>query len=172
MSSGQPNPSVVLFLDRTHESHLMIKMLRGIGAAFQRHGTFYKPDEDDHVWIPDVARQGWVIISGDKGIEKDGINRQSVIESKAKVFLLDDTSSKGAEWAASLVLAHKRIVRIAAENRGPFYCTVRKGSDAHVDESELRFHSGGGPAVPGPTPTDKEKSDGAKSGQTSPDFPS
>jgi hypothetical protein len=153
--SSAPPSGPVLFLDRTHESGLMIKMLRGINASFHRHGTHFKVDEDDHVWIPRVTGWGWIIISGDKGIESDGVNRQSVIDSKAKVFVLSDTHSKGAEWAASLVLAYKEILRIAEENNGPFYCTVDKGSDSHV--GEVRHEVGGGtiakPAlVPSPVP--------------------
>lgn len=147
--SSVPPSGPMLFLDRTHQSGLMIKMLRGISASFHRHSTHFKPDEDDHVWIPKVASQGWVIISGDKGIESDGLNRQSVIDSKAKVFVLSDTHSKGAEWAASLVLAYKRILRVAEENNGPFYCTVDKGSDSHV--GEVRHEVGGG-AIVKPTP--------------------
>jgi len=122
----------------------MIKMLRELKAAFERHSSHYMQDEDDDVWIPDVTRRGWIIISGDKGIENDGINRQAVIDSKAKVFVLSDTNSRGIEWAASLVLAHKRIIEIAEKNDGPFYCTVNKGSASHVD-GDLRFHGTGGP---------------------------
>jgi hypothetical protein len=147
VSSGLPEV-ITLFLDRTHESRLMVRMLRGIDAHIQCHGTYFRQDEDDHIWIPTVAQKGWAIITGDKGIENDGINRQSVIDAKAKVFLLDDSNSRGAEWAASLVLAHRRIMRIAERNNGPFYCTIRKGSDAHVDESDIRYHAGGGPIEP------------------------
>lgn len=148
----------------------MIKMLRGIDAVFQRHDTFYKPDEDDHIWIPSVASHGWVIITGDKGIEKDGINRQSVVDSKAKVFLLDDSHSRGAEWAASLVLAYRRIMKVALENNGPFYCTIRKGSDAHVEESEIRFYANGGRIAAANTPTSVERSSKTNENQTRMNF--
>ncbi len=84
MSSAPLSGRVVLFLDRTHQSRLLIKMLRGIHASCEAHSTYYSQDADDNKWIPDVAGKGWVIISGDKGIEKDGINRQCVIDSQAK----------------------------------------------------------------------------------------
>jgi hypothetical protein len=122
-----PRRQVVLFLDRTHQSAMIIKMLRGISAPIVRHRTYFKDDEDDDVWIPQVVQKGWAIVSGDKGIEKDGMNRQCVIDSKAKVFVLDDTNSRGAEWAASLVLAYSKITKIASENNNPFFCTVEKG---------------------------------------------
>lgn len=170
MSNAPLSDRVVLFLDRTHQSALMIKMLRGISAPFERHSVYFKDDEDDPVWIPVVAGKGWVIVSGDKGIESNGVNRQSVIDSQAKVFVLADTHSKGAEWAASLVLAHKRIVRTAMQNNGPFYCTVEKGSDSHVGDRDLRFHAGGGPIVASAlsVPVPKTQANGAASDPKAP----
>lgn len=127
----------------------MTKMLNDLQLAFEPHSRYYAHTEEDHIWIPSVAGRGWVIISGDKGLESDGINRKSVIESKAKVFILADSNSRGAEWAASLVLAYKKIVRLSLENVGPFYCRVNKGSDSHV--GDIRFYEGGHPIpkVPG-----------------------
>ena len=107
------------------------------------HKRYYLPTEPDPNWIADSAGRGWVIISGDKGIEYDGINRLAVVTARAKVFLLADTTSRTIEWAASLVMARHKIMRMAAENNGPFYCSVEKGKDDHV--GTLRFLEGGGP---------------------------
>lgn len=107
------------------------------------HKRYYLPEEPDPSWIADASRRGWTIISGDKGIEYDGINRHAVTEAKAKVFILTDTESRGAEWAASLVMARHKILQIATENGGPFYCTVEKGKDDHVGKP--RFIADGGP---------------------------
>jgi hypothetical protein len=132
-----------LLLDRTHQSKLTAKLLRDLDVSVEVHKRHYLPAAPDPEWIADAANKGWAIISGDKGIEYDGVNRQAVAKSGARVFLLSDTESRGAEWAASLVMARHKIQRIAVENRGPFYCTVDKGSDHHV--KDLRFLEGGGP---------------------------
>lgn len=95
------------------------------------------------MWIADCASRGWTIISGDKGIEYDGVNRRAVIDAKAKVFILADTTSRTIEWASALVIARHKILRIAAENNGPFYCDIEKAKDDHVGKP--RFQDGGGP---------------------------
>lgn len=155
MANSQPsNTSITLLLDRTHQSKLTVKLLRELDVSVETHRRHYLPDAADPDWIVDAAGRGWAIISGDKGIEYDGVNRQAVVASHARVFLLTDTESRGAEWAASLVMARKKILRIALENRGPFYCTVEKGSDHHV--RNLRFLGDGGPidgVAPGGTPS-------------------
>lgn len=134
-------------LDRTHQSKVTAKLLRDLDISVEVHKRYYLPAAPDPEWIADATHRGWVIISGDKGIRDDGINRHAVIKARAKVFLLTDTESRGAEWAASLVMARLKILKIAAENTGPFYCVVEKGHDNHVRKPE--FFEGGGP-LPSP----------------------
>lgn len=142
-SEQRPNSSVTLFLDATHQAKITAKLLRDLKVKVEVHKRYYLPNEADPVWIEDCTKRGWAIISGDKGIEYDGVNRLAVVKSKAKVFILADTESRGAEWAASLVMARKKILRIAEENEGPFYCSVEKGKDEHVGKP--RFLEGGRP---------------------------
>jgi hypothetical protein len=40
-------------------------------------------------------------------------------------------------------MGRRKILKIAAENDGPFYCTVEKGKDDHIGTP--RFLEGGGP---------------------------
>lgn len=137
----------MLFLDATHQSKVTAKLLRDLDVNVEVHRRHYLPAAPDPEWIADAAGRGWVIISGDKGIREDGVNRHAVIKARAKIFLLADTTSRGAEWAASLVMARKKILRIADQNNGPFYCVVEKGTEHHVHKPE--FFEEGGP-IPSP----------------------
>jgi hypothetical protein len=139
---------MVLFLDATHQSKVTANLLRALDVNVEVLRRHYLPATPDPEWIRDATGRGWVIISGDKGIREDGVNRHAVIKARAKVFLLTDTTSRGAEWAASLVMARKKILRIAEQNNGPFYCVVEKGNDHHVHKPE--FFEGGGP-IPSPS---------------------
>jgi PIN like domain len=165
-SNQQPSSSITLLLDRTHQAKITARLLRELNVSVEVHKRYYLPEEPDPSWIADSTGRGWVIISGDKGLEYDGINRQAVETVKAKVFLLTDTESRGAEWAAALVLARHKIIKIATENEGPFYCTVEKGRDDHVGLP--RFLKGGGPLqkparmseaqIPTPEPSETKSS--------------
>jgi hypothetical protein len=157
-----PEFAVTFFMDRTHQSKVTAKLLRDLGVPLELHKRHYLPDTPDPDWIKDCSKNGWLIISGDKGIEYDGINRFAVAESRAKVFLLADSSSRGAEWAASLVLARHKIARLAETHNGPFYCSIEMGGDKHVGNA--RCFDGGGPiehqtipeyAISVPQPTDE-----------------
>lgn len=138
----------MLFLDATHQSKVTANLLRALDVNVEVLRRHYLPATPDPEWIADATGKGWVIISGDKGIREDGINRHAVIKARAKVFLLADTNSRGAEWAASLVMARKKILRIAEQNNGPFYCVVEKGTEHHVHKPE--FFEEGGPIPSSP----------------------
>ena len=146
-NSEQPKPRTTLFLDATHQAKVTAKLLRDSGVSVEVHKRYFLADAPDPEWIADCTRRGWAIISGDKGIEYDGVNRQAVVTSRAKVFILSDTTSRCIDWAASLVIARHKILAIAQDNQGPFYCTVEKGKDEHV--GDVRFLEGGGP-IPKP----------------------
>jgi PIN like domain len=138
----------ILFLDCTHQSNIAIKLLRALGCSVERHKTHFLPDAPDDEWIPVCASNKWIIISGDKGIINDGINRAAVQESKAKVFILDDTTGTGADWASAIALAARKILWLASANDGPFYCRVARPTDSHVGKPE--YLPGGGPIVVAP----------------------
>jgi hypothetical protein len=143
LPTSQPNSRVTLLLDRTHQSKVAEKLLRDVDVSVEIHKRHYLRDAPDPDWIADASARGWAIISGDKGLELDGINRHAVVKNAARVFLLADTNSRGAEWAAALVAGRHRIIKIAGENRGPFYCKINKTSEQHVEKPE--FLEGGGP---------------------------
>ncbi len=121
----------------------MVEFLKALGMSVEIHRDHFPQSEDDHVWIPVCAQNGWAIISGDKGIEKAALNAQAVIESNAKVFLLTDGNMKGIEWAAAIISGRHRMRKIIDDNDAPFYVSVGKTHDNHV--GRLRFVGSGKP---------------------------
>lgn len=116
----------------------MPDLLRRTGLRIVCHSDEFPDDmTPDPVWIERCALKGWVIVSGDKGIETDPINRQAVIDSKAKVFILDENNSRAVEWAAALIVGRRKMVAVAHENDGPFFASVRRNVKGVI--TRLRF---------------------------------
>jgi hypothetical protein len=138
-----PNPTATFFLDRTHQGKKMVEFLKELGMSVEVHRDHFSQEEDDHLWIPICAGNGWVIISGDKGLEKAALNAQAVTESGAKVFVLTDNNMKGIEWAASIITGRHKMQKIVDDNNGPFFVTVGKGTEMHVGKP--RFVGQGSP---------------------------
>jgi hypothetical protein len=138
----QPNQDITFFVDRTHQGKRFLALLREANVAIEPHNQHFKKTEDDHIWIPEVTRRGWIIISGDKHIEA-GINRVAVIDSAAKVFILSDTNSRPIFWGAAFLAGLRSIIRRVQENNGPFFVDVDRECFSHV--SHPRFVAHGGP---------------------------
>lgn len=145
MSNSRPTleESVTFFLDRTHQSKDTARLLRKLGVQLVLHREKFDPEAPDPEWIPVCAENGWIILSGDKGLENVGLNRAAVIKCAAKVFLIHDYQTQGLDQTAALITARKKIMRVALRNAGPFYCSVEMAGDDHVGRPE--FQPGGYP---------------------------
>jgi len=124
-----------LFFDRTSSKRL-INILRTAGFVFQTIYEVY-PDKAhektlDTEWIQKCGENNWIVITGDKRIETVPENRQAVIDAKAKVFLLNDSNSKPEVWAAAILLGQYKMQDIIDGTTGPFFATVGKRCDSHV----------------------------------------
>ena len=102
----------------------MVEFLREAGIKVEPHRDHFSPEEEDHVWIPQCANHGWLIVTSDKGIETDPINRASVLESKARVFILQDGNNGPSHWAASIIVSRARIYDLVRVHEGPFFVDV------------------------------------------------
>jgi hypothetical protein len=113
----------------------MPELLRKAGLRIVCHSDEFADDmTPDPVWIEYCAGKDWVIVTGDKAIETDPINRQAVIDFKAKVFLLDENNSRAVEWASAIVVGRRKLVATAHESDGPFFASVRKNAGGVVSK--------------------------------------
>lgn len=115
-----------LFLDRNLGNRKLASLLAAAGIPHRCHSAFFPPDAPDDQWIPECARNDWIIVTGDKRIETDPINRQAVINSRARMFLLDEGGSRAIGWAAALIVSRTRIYEIVREYDGPFFATITR----------------------------------------------
>ena len=126
-----------LFLDRDQGNKVIPGFLQRTGLKVECHSKYYKDDLEDDIWIRDVSRKGWLIVSSDKGLENDVANKLAVIESKAKVFILEENGSRGEYWAAAIIVSWKTIYELAGDNPGPFYVNIQKDTGALVGKFRI-----------------------------------
>jgi len=128
------------------------------GARFKVHtiyevypGTLHETIADPE-WIKLCAANDWVAVTGDKRLETVPENRQAVIDARARVFLLSESSSPPEVWAAAVIIGHYKMDDILEANSGPFFVNINKRSDGHV--GKLRFPPGyDPPEKPNPEPS-------------------
>src|SRR5687767_7315920 len=78
-----PPHEPVFFLNEDTSSKQVADALREAGATVILHRDIFAPGTDDRLWIQQVAAKGWVILSRDRGIARNELERQAVTEAKA-----------------------------------------------------------------------------------------
>lgn len=126
--------STPIFLDRNQGNKRMPTILREAGITVRCHSEegFPSKETDDEVWIRAVASKGYIIVTSDKKIERNPIERLAVIESKAKVFILDEKNSRSVHWAAAVIVSKDRIYEAVRDNAGPFFMSVTRKTSSMV----------------------------------------
>lgn len=109
------------FLDRASESQSLREALQALGARVEIHRDYYVDDENDQVWLPEVAAKGWVIISQDQFNE---LERQAIRNAGGRAFLIVEGSMTGEEQAAIVVGAMRRMLRILKAVPAPFIACI------------------------------------------------
>jgi PIN like domain len=84
------------------------------------HADHFAQEEIDPVWIAEC----WTVITGDRRIEKVPENREAVIQSGCKVFLLTDSNSKPLIWASAIIVAAERMRQLVARHDGHFFAPL------------------------------------------------
>jgi hypothetical protein len=126
------------FLDRASESTALRDALQAKGARVESHRDYYKDDEDDAVWLPEVAEKGWVIISQNQFNE---LEREAIRNAKGRAFLIVHGDMKGEEEAAMIAAALPKILRILKANKAPFIARIYNPKKILLTSTEFRAHS-------------------------------
>lgn len=126
------------FLDRASESNSLYDALKAIGARVERHCDHYEDDEDDPVWLPEIAFKEWVIISQNQFNE---LERQAIRNAKGRAFLIVHGDMRGEEEAAMVVASLPKMLRILKANPPPFIARIYNPKKILITSSEFRAHS-------------------------------
>jgi hypothetical protein len=74
----------------------------------------------DEVWIPQVARAGWVVITRDQNIKSRPAELQAVVDNAAKVFSITTDEVLGKWGQLEILMRCWREIERHAANPGPY----------------------------------------------------
>lgn len=138
-----------IFLDRDQGNKIMPEILRKAGLNVECHSSHFAHDIKDEVWIPAVTKKGWIIVTSDQKIETDPLSRLAVIESRAKVFVLEENNSRAPYWAAAILVSRERMYELCHDSDGPFFINLHRKTGSllwkyrvpRLEDSEAEAHS-------------------------------
>ena len=109
----------VFFVDRDLGRRILPNALERAGLVVERHDLHFEPNTPDEVWIPHVAQQGWVIVSGDKRILRRPREVRALVESQARMLILVGNHAPAGELAANLINTMPKIEKLLDELQPP-----------------------------------------------------
>jgi hypothetical protein len=117
-------PAVVYFIDRSL-GKIAGRILQAAGAIVELHDDHFPQDTPDEKLLPQVAEKGWLFITKDKRIRHRTLEREAVLASGLRVFVLSATKKMTGAQMGDLLIKHRaKIERLARKQEPPFIAGV------------------------------------------------
>ena len=112
------------FIDRSLGYSVVPDALAAAGAMVERHDDHFRQDERDAVWLLEVGRRGWAVISKDRRIRSRFAERLAVRNARVALFIFRGAGRRGPENAAALVTAYPAMLRLLERQPPPFIAAI------------------------------------------------
>ena len=90
------------------------------GIVVHAHADHFPQNTPDVQWLPEAARQGWVILTNDRKIRSRSLELRAVMTSGARVLALVGGSLSAAELARNFINTVAKVEAFVAEHPPPW----------------------------------------------------
>ena len=123
-SGSKAQRELIFFIDRCLGRRVVASALRAVGARVEIMDDHFPPNVEDAVWLAEVGRRGWIVLSKDAAIRHNHIEVLALLRANAHAFLLTAANCTGQEMAAAFVEALSQIENIVRKRQPPLIATV------------------------------------------------
>jgi hypothetical protein len=131
--SPSPPEEFVLYLDENLcNSGAIQDTLTRLGVRFERHLAHFPPGTPDETWLPLVGSSGWVLLTADKRIRYNFLEKRALEEHSVREFVFASGNMSGEDMAAALELALPKIRRLSRKLKPPFVAAITRTGEVHL----------------------------------------
>ena len=94
------------------------------GRLVHMHNQVFPDRTPDRVWIPDVAKRGWIIVTRDKRLQTRHIEWMAFLRAKARVLWFKGDRASNLAITEGFLLALPKIDRLASHLAAPYIIKV------------------------------------------------
>lgn len=103
--------------------------LRTAGVVVHLHDDWFEQDTEDEVWLTEVGKRNWLVLTKDKWIRRRQLERDALLAADLKVFCFMSGNVPSTEMSEIVSNALPSIARVAESNQPPFIAGIyRDGS--------------------------------------------
>jgi predicted nuclease of predicted toxin-antitoxin system len=123
MTTGSEQ-EITFFIDRCLGKKLIATAFQSSGIAVEIHDDHFAKDAQDVDWLPEVGKQGWVILTKDARIGKNHLERMAVTNAGISMFTLASQNLSGKEMADIFLGSITKMQEFVRTHPAPFIAKV------------------------------------------------
>jgi PIN domain-containing protein len=131
-SPSQPKKFVLYLDENPCNSRAIHGVLNNVGIRFERHLAQFPPGTLDEVWLPLVGSEGWVLLTTDKRIRYNFLEKRALEENVVREFVFTSGNMSGQDMAAALELAIPKMIRLCGKLKPPFVAAITRTGEVHL----------------------------------------
>lgn len=98
--------------------------MRAAGYRVEKHDDHFTPRTRDEVWLPEVAKRGWIALSHNKAIRRVALQRDAAMRGGLALFML--IGHRLDECEHNLIPTMPTIIAFREANAPPFIAHVKR----------------------------------------------
>src|SRR5262245_39901932 len=130
--SEKPPDEPVFCTDEALGGNVVVNALRAVGLEVERLTDHHAPGTKDAVWLPDIGKRGWVLLTKDKRMRFRYAEILAIVNHGVRAFVLTGGNMKATDMAQSFLAAMPKMKRILAKTRTPFVASVTRAGDVTI----------------------------------------
>ncbi len=129
--SKPPDPSI-FFIERSLGSKTVPEALREARLEVEIHDDHFPQNAEDEVWLREVGRRGWIVLTKDQKIRYRPTELNALIIGRVGAFVLTAGDLQGAEMAEIFIKALPKIRRLIEINSPPYIASVTRSGSVSI----------------------------------------
>lgn len=102
-----------------------------LGVRFERHLAHFPRGTPDETWLPTVGSKGWVLLTADKSIRYNFLEKRALEQYAVREFVFASGNMSGEDMVAALELALPKMRRLARKLEPPFVAGITCIGEVH-----------------------------------------
>jgi predicted nuclease of predicted toxin-antitoxin system len=120
------------FVDRSLGRGLVVQALRAAKLEVHAHDDHFAQDTPDAEWLVEVGRRGWVVLTKDKNIRVNALERIALLRANVACIMLGRGDLTGTAMAQVFVDALPLIQRVLRRFALPIAASLSSGRSLRV----------------------------------------
>jgi len=122
-----------LFLDETiHNCRPIHESLGNMSVRYVRHSEHFKSGALDTEWLPYVGTRGWAVLTCDKRIRYNQLERDKVMQYGVREFVFTSGNLSGAMMGQVIRTAIPRMQKLFVHHPAPFVACISQTGQVEV----------------------------------------